>query len=226
MIGVFVVGLGGTGGLLVPKLAKILQRLLSVDLWLMDGDTVDFGNVERQPYQSFNVNEKKAVALSRKVASNYSLSVYDYSNYLVGGEISKIAKNERYEKVFILGCVDNHSTRIILEEEHKAIDGSIYIDSANGFIDGSVFITVNKRGAVRGSLRSDVFVDIKEAKDHPSGVCGEEIAKGNTQQFVTNDTMANTIACLVNDFLAMNYRVGVVKVNELERVFIEEKIED
>ncbi len=70
MVGIFVVGLGGTGGLLVPKLAKILQGLRDVELWLVDGDIVDQGNVIRQPYQNFNINEKKAIALSRKVASN------------------------------------------------------------------------------------------------------------------------------------------------------------
>lgn len=220
MIGIFVVGLGGTGGLLVPKLAHILQKSVDFDLWLMDGDVVDIGNVERQPYQEFNINEKKAVALSRKIASNYNVSVYEYSDYLVGGEIENITEKQDYDKIYILGCVDNHSTRILLENAYNTINDCIYIDSANGLNDGSIFITASYSGTKFGTLRSDVFADIKEAKDHPSNTCITEIQKGNTQQFVTNDTMANTIAIILNDFLMRKEWLGVVKIEGLERVFV------
>lgn len=222
MTGIFVIGLGGTGGLLVPKLAKILQGMISVELWLVDGDIVDDGNVKRQPYQKFNINEKKAIALSRKVASNYNLSIFDYSDYLVGEEISNIVKSESYDAVYILGCVDNHSTRMILESEHKKIKNSVYIDSANGFKDGSIFITENMQGKILGTLRSDVYPEIKEVDDHPSKHCAAEIAQGNTQQFVTNDTMANTIALIINNHLSGKQETGVVKIDELERLFIQD----
>lgn len=223
MTGIFVIGLGGTGGLLVPKLAKILQGMNKIDLWLVDGDIVDDGNVKRQPYQQFNVNEKKAIALSRKVASNYNLNIFDYSDYLVGKEISNIVSCECYDEVYILGCVDNHSTRMILESEHRQIKNSFYIDSANGFTDGSVFITKNLYGVVLGTMRSDIYPEIKEVDDHPSKVCATEIAKGNTQQFVTNDTMANTIACIVNNFISGGKQeTGIVKLDGLERIFIKD----
>lgn len=223
MRGVFVVGLGGTGGLLVPKLAHILQKFSNYDLWLMDGDVVDKGNVERQPYQEFNINEKKAVALSRKIASNYNISVYEYSDYLTGGEIENIAEKEDYEQIYILGCVDNHSTRTLLEMAYKTIKNCIYIDSANGLDDGSIFITSSVDGVKFSTLRSDVFTDIKKSKDHPSNTCIAEIQKGNTQQFVTNDTMANTIAIIFNDFLMKKERLGVVKIEGLERIFVSDK---
>ncbi len=219
LYGIFVVGLGGTGGLLVPKLAKILQNIEGYDLWLMDGDIVEKSNVQRQPYQEFNLNEKKAIALSRKIASNYNLNVYDYSNYLTGGEIEKIAKQEGYYKVFILGCVDNHSTRILLEQEHLNNYNSLYIDSANGLNDGSIFITSSTTGNRKGKLRSEIYPELKLANDHPSNTCGAEIAKGNTQQFVINDIMANSIAYVVNEYLANKEVTGVIKVDEFERIF-------
>lgn len=223
MKGIFVVGLGGTGGLLVPKLAKILQGTKDIELWLMDGDIVDLGNVQRQPYQSFNVNEKKARALSRKITSNYNLAVFDYSDFLVGGEIKVISESENYTDIFILGCVDNHSTRILLEEEHKSINNSVYIDSANGFEDGSIFITHELLYQSFGTVRSDIFTEMKDAKDHPTGTCGVEISKGNTQQFVTNDIMANSIAYVVNEYLANRGWTGVIKINGLERIFIRDE---
>ncbi len=235
-IGVFLVGLGGTGGLLAPKLAKILLGIRELDLWLVDGDVVDKGNVARQPYQEFNIDEKKASALSRKLKSCYDLNIYEYSEYLTGREISKISYGECYDLVIILGCVDNHATRVILEKEHKKIKNSLYIDSANGFDNGSVFITLSekvqhtkkrklkKSSIIRGSLRSELFPDVLTTKDHPVGLCGEEIAKGNTQQLVTNDIMANSIAMVINDFLATSdkkeFKTGVIRVDRFERLFV------
>ncbi len=220
--GIFVVGLGGTGGLLVPKLAKILQGVNNIDLWLMDGDIVKKSNVQRQPYQEFNLNEKKAIALSRKVASNYNLNVYDFSDYLMGSEILSIAQSYSYTKTLILGCVDNHSTRMILENEHININNSFYVDSANGLNDGSIFITSSSHGEILGTLRSEVYPEIKTTDDHPSNTCGAEIAKGNTQQFVINDIMANSIAYIVNECLAKGEQTGVVKVDGFERIFIKD----
>lgn len=217
--GVFVVGLGGTGGLLVPKLAKVLQNVEGYDLWLMDGDVVEKSNVERQPYQEFNLNEKKAIALSRKIASNYNLNVYDFPEYLTGGEIEKITEAEGYSKIYILGCVDNHATRMLLEQEHKNNHTSVYIDSANGLNDGSVFITNNSSYKRKGTLRSEIYPEIKKVSDHPSNNCGAEIAKGNTQQFVTNDIMANSIAYVFYEYLAKNELTGVIKIDGFERIF-------
>lgn len=234
--GVFLVGIGGTGGMLTPKLAKILLGVDNVDLWLMDGDIVDKGNVARQPYQDFNIYEKKAVALARKLRSCYDLNIYEYSDYLTGNEISSISYGECYDKVIILGCVDNHATRVILEKEHKKIKNSVYIDSANGFDSGSVFITSNekinhtrkikikKTSIIRGSLRSELFPEILTAKDHPSNHCGYEVESGNTQQLVTNDIMANSMAMVVNTLFACRnikeFMTGVIKINGFERFFV------
>ncbi len=235
-IGVFLIGLGGTGGLLAPKLSKILLGINNLDLWLIDGDIVDFGNVERQPYQDFNIDEKKAVALSRKLRSCYNLNIYEYTDYLTGKEISSISYGECYSRVLILGCVDNHATRVILEKEHKRIKNSLYIDSANGFDNGSVFISMNdkishtkkrklrKASIIRGSLRSEIFPDVLLAKDHPARHCAAEIEKGNTQQLVINDIMANSIAMVITNFLASTntkeFKTGVIKVDGFERTFI------
>ncbi len=218
----FIVGLGGTGGLLAPKLSKMFQNRDNIYIWLIDGDIVDEGNVLRQPYQSFNVNEKKATALSRKLSSNYNLNMYEYSEYIMDKEISNIAFQECYDEVYILGCVDNHSTRRILEREHIRIENSVYIDSANSLEDGSIFITENS-DIFKGTLRSKVFKEILKADDHPTKTCINAINEGNTQQFVTNDVMANSVAMVVNNFMVGNKEVGVIKIDGLERVFTKEK---
>lgn len=215
---IFIVGLGGTGGLLVPKLAKVINRMDNVSLWLMDGDVVDEGNVSRQPYQNFNVHEKKATALSRKIKSNYQVKVFEYTEYLTGEEILKISEEEGYIDVLIAGCVDNHSTRILIENQFLKMNRATYIDSANGNDDGSVFVT-QVYGNKMGQLRSDVFPEIKNISDHPTGVCGASIAKGNIQQMVTNDIMANTLCMIINNWLIGEVETGTVMVNGFERFF-------
>lgn len=214
---IFVVGLGGTGGLLVPKIAKMINENETITLWLMDGDTVDKGNIRRQPYQGFNISEKKASALARKIKTNYDIKVYEYSEYLTGEEIHQIAEEEGYTDVLIAGCVDNHSTRILIEKQFEKMENVTYIDSANGEEDGSVFIARNKPR--RGSLRSEVFPEIKTIADHPTGTCAAAIAKGNIQQMVTNDIMANTIAMVINKWLLSEVETGAVMINGFERVF-------
>jgi molybdopterin/thiamine biosynthesis adenylyltransferase len=214
---IFIVGLGGTGGLLVPKLAKMINDQDNIVVWLMDGDTVDKSNVSRQPYQEFNVSEKKAVALSRKVKTNYNVKVFEYAEYLTGEEIKKISEEEGYIDVLIAGCVDNHSTRILLENQFENMGRVTYIDAANGEEDGSVFVAINKPR--RGTLRSEVFPEIKNINDHPTGTCNQEILKGNIQQMVTNDIMANTLAMLINKWMTGDIQTGVVMINGLERVF-------
>lgn len=219
---IFVVGVGGTGGLLVPKLARLLFGT-GIDLWLMDGDIVEKSNVGRQPYQAFNINEKKSAALARKIMTNYDLNVYDYSKYLTGNEIKMISEDECYEDIVIIGCVDNHSTRIILENQFNQIENCMYIDSANGERDGSVFITKNIKGKKHGDLRSDIFPEIKKINDHPTGTCSRAIANGNMQQMVTNDIMANSIAYVIYDWLMQEEQTGVIMVDGFDRFFTADK---
>ena len=216
---IFVVGVGGTGGLLAPKLAKILLGS-DIKLWIIDGDIVEQKNVERQPYQQFNINENKAVALSRKIKSNYDITVYEYSNYLTGDEITKISFDENYSEVIIIGCVDNHSTRILLENQFDSLDNCIYIDSANDETTGSIFISKRQERVKSGVVRSDVFPEIKLINDHPTRTCEAEISRGNMQQMVTNDIMANSIAKIVFDWLIDDFKTGVITVNGFDRVFI------
>lgn len=215
---IFIVGVGGTGGLLVPKLAKMLINT-NIDLWLIDGDTVESKNVERQPYQDFNTGEKKATALARKVMSCYDVNTIEFPFYLTENEIRKIIIQKAYSESVIIGCVDNHSTRILLENQFKQQKNCIYIDSANGEEDGSIFIAKHT-DKIQGDLRSDLFPEIKQAKDHPTGTCQAAIEKGNFQQMVTNDLMANSIAKLVYMWLLNDLKTGVIKIDGFERIFI------
>lgn len=215
---IFIVGVGGTGGMLAAKLSKMLEKT-GCDLWLIDGDCVELSNTKRQPFQKFNVDEKKAAALSRKIRSNYNIPVYEYSNYITGDEIYEISNNECYEEVLIAGCVDNHSTRLILESQYMKLKNVIYIDSANGSNDGSIFLARKIQDKVYGDLRSNIFPDMKTANDHPSNTCSKAISEGNIQQFVTNDLMANTVARSIYDWICDDFRTGVILIDGFERIF-------
>lgn len=118
--------------------------------------------------------------------------------------------------------MDNHSTRILLENQFKQQKNCVYIDSANGEEDGSIFIAKHT-DKIQGDLRSDLFPEIKEAKDHPTGTCQAAIEKGNFQQMVTNDIMANSIAKLVYMWLLNDLKTGVIKIDGFERIFIADK---
>ena len=69
----------GTGSLLARDLPKLLLGT-SHKMMLLDGDTVESKNIERQGYQAQDVGDNKALALSRKkstlfIQSNVSLMI-------------------------------------------------------------------------------------------------------------------------------------------------------
>ena len=70
----YVIGVGGTGSLLARDLPKLLLGT-SHKMMLVDGDTVESKNIERQGYQSQDVGDNKALALSRKINSLYPIEI-------------------------------------------------------------------------------------------------------------------------------------------------------
>ena len=65
-----IVGVGGTGSLLARDIPKLL-----IDtphrMTIIDGDTVEEKNMVRQSYQKHDINENKALALSKKINTFY-----------------------------------------------------------------------------------------------------------------------------------------------------------
>ncbi|WP_338985671.1 ThiF family adenylyltransferase [Spiroplasma endosymbiont of Diplazon laetatorius] len=203
---IFLVGVGGTGGLLAGKLAKFLTNEDS--LVLIDGDKVEYKNVIRQPFQNHDVYSYKAESLTRKINSiSRFKNCYSINKFLnKENSLFKIIKsfNAVFNKVIIISCVDNHKTRILIEKStnmfknlllekdfswigySKASD-VIYIDSANEDIYGDILINEFRSNIYNLKIEKETELKISEES------CEELINDGIIQQFSTNDQASNLI---------------------------------
>jgi tRNA A37 threonylcarbamoyladenosine dehydratase len=139
MANVFIIiGSGGTGS----SVATMISRMYSNSkIHIIDGDKVEKSNVERQAFQQHDIKKFKAESLAIKLnsAGNPTNEHYFINKYLDNPDIINdiIRKTNYGDQVFIIGCVDNHPARMILESlglkerlYHNSRD-LIYIDSAN-----------------------------------------------------------------------------------------------
>lgn len=184
-----IIGVGGTGSVLVPILSRMLYNCKFV---LFDGDIVEDRNISRQTYQSFNLGENKAAALSRKLNSNFDNEHYFYDKYIEKKEdvLNFLKLKTNYENAILISCVDNMATRKILEECFDTDKFDLYIDSGNEDTFGNVFVSTKNKKIYRTFYANNL-------DDHPVEHCSSEIANGNEQQYQLNYDMALSIAKVV-----------------------------
>lgn len=187
-----IVGVGGTGSILAPLLSRMLDDCKFV---LFDGDIIEMKNISRQAYQSFNLGENKAYALARKLNSNFDNEHYFFDKYIEKKEdILHFLNLGRYdEKVVLISCVDNNSTRKILEDTFDLNKIDLYIDSGNEDTFGNVFVSTQEKHLYRTFY-------VENLDDHPSRHCQALIEEGNKQQYQLNYDMALTIGKVVFDY--------------------------
>lgn len=206
---IIIVGVGGTGSAIATMLSRMYDNC---EIILVDNDKVEKSNVKRQAYQLHDVGEYKAESLAIKLNSsgNQSNKHYAYNKYLTSVEdLSKICYKFldlfSGSEIILIGCVDNHPARMIMEKwvKNKTPCDIIYIDSANEEWNGEIVkVKVPNYLRVRdglhiifGKLRSDRFKGLKRIKkgDRSKQKCGVVIDSGGIQQYSTNSMAANII---------------------------------
>lgn len=212
-----IVGAGGTGSLLARDLPKLLIDTPHKML-IVDGDHVEEKNMKRQSYQSQDIGEYKAVALSSKINTFYDTKCEALGLYLTKDEIYEYCEDNFMYTPVILGCVDNNATRRILENTFNRLDWCYYIDSANGEYEGNIYIAYKLDGLRRGVLRSEVY---KLSEDlHPlDESCEVQASKGNVQFLVTNAKMSIYLLEHCNALLNHELKGGVQNVERFNSVF-------
>ena len=211
-----IVGVGGTGSLLARDIPKLIYQLSSKML-LIDGDIVEEKNMIRQSYQRHDINENKAIALSRKINTFYGNICEAYDKYVTKDEI--IALLDKYSEYVpvLIGCVDNDKTRALLEATFKKLPQCVYIDSANSEFEGNVFVTLKENERRIGKLRSESYELSNDL--HPSEKsCEAQAAEGNTQFLVTNLKMATVIIEHISAILHGKIEAGVDVVRRFEEI--------
>lgn len=227
-----VVGAGGTGGYLIPQLARqiaIQNRIRGLEglsphyLTIIDGDIVEEKNLIRQNFVDRDMNKNKAEVMAERYGRAYQLSIDYVTDYIVDVDMLRGLVHQDDENpacpVFI-DCVDNNKTRAFIQEAHRSYTKSYFISSGNEEMTGQVVLSLqmvrnqnlettfgNERfGApVTPSTPSiiDMFPSMLDGSDKlPTEMSCAENAESAPQNIHTNMTAANLIFGFANKILA------------------------
>lgn len=200
-IKIVVVGAGGTGSSLLPRLMQLHHTLLAVghpggfSVTVIDGDTVSAANIGRQGFLPGDEGQFKSLLLVNRLNMAFGTAWK--------GIASRLNKSDRINADIVIGCVDSRKAR-------AAIIGSMqdakayYIDSGNSQNSGQVVIgEIGNRITMKKFDRlpsvADLFPEMVDAsldaKDElPSCSVAEAVKK---QSPVINSAMANEITNLL-----------------------------
>ena len=133
-----IIGLGGVGSILIERLCRFLNygEQLNVDITLVDGDHYEEKNYERQEFSTLgNKAEVKAIDLELQFPT---LAFDVFPTFINESTVSDVIK----EGDIIFLCVDNHKTRMIVNNYSKQLKDLTLISGGNELTDGNVQIYI------------------------------------------------------------------------------------
>lgn len=223
-----VVGAGGTGGYLIPNLARqvsLQNKIRRVEnlpphkITIIDADGVEEKNLTRQQFVLADIGKNKAEVMANRYGRAFELAIEYLPEYISSTEmLLGLTDNDSHIPVFI-DCVDNNKTRAIMFDAYSQTD-SFMISSGNEEYSGQVVFSRNTPGKSRtldhmlSSDRKgpvlpfrtptlvDMFTSVLDGTDrHPSEMSCAENAVSAPQNIMTNMTAANIIFGFVNKLL-------------------------
>ena len=229
---VTVVGVGGTGSFLIPKLARLNIALkafghLGLYVTVFDDKKVSTSNPVRQLHSPVDIGKDKAEVLISRINRYYGLD-WKANNFL-------FRESPKYSTNVIISCVDNVEARKVIKKAFK--DKNIYqgrrdegqklywIDVGNEKDTGQIVISSSDimqpeeipDGIMAHAKLFTIFdlFDVKASKNVPSCSVEESLSK---QGLYINDLMAIYTAeifrRLLFDFY-IDFNVLFVNLNQL-----------
>jgi tRNA A37 threonylcarbamoyladenosine dehydratase len=112
---VLVVGLGGVGSFA----AEFIARSGVGQMTIIDGDTVDISNVNRQlPATQLNVGQSKAEWMEQRLlAINPSLNLHAIRQFLNPHDMTELLENNEFD--YVVDCIDSFTPKMHLIEGAK-----------------------------------------------------------------------------------------------------------
>lgn len=210
MYDIIVLGTGGTGTFFMKELSRFLyENTGSIgSMYCIDGDRVEHKNIERQSFQEEDIGLSKAAVMASVLNETFNLRWKAIDAY--------ITKAEEIEKLFnrtpiIVGCVDNHAARLVLEKVFRNRKDIYYLDSANEFSSGEVVFSVMKNGRCLSPVRSHYFKDIlKGDLRNVTEMSCEELNNASPQHIATNMLAGNILLSEVCNILNDTPHYGFV----------------
>ena len=142
-----VIGCGGTGGWVVPHLARLVKSLGVGSLSIADGDVVEAKNLGRQNFVETDLGENKAVALAKRYSGAFGIPIR-----AIPGMLLDDRGMTRQSPQIVIGCVDSHKARRTIAEYMSQSYECVWIDAGNEGVAGQVILGyTGPVGNVRGA---------------------------------------------------------------------------
>jgi PRTRC genetic system ThiF family protein len=132
---ILVIGCGGTGGWVIPHLARLVKSLGVGSLAVADGDVVEVKNLGRQNFVETDLGENKAVALARRYSGAFGIPIRAIPGYL-----EDVRGMTRQAPQIVIGCVDKHTARRTIAEYLSQAYECCWIDAGNESVAGQVIL--------------------------------------------------------------------------------------
>lgn|GEM_PF-4201022 len=136
---IYVIGVGGTGGFLVPHLSRYVSSLpysKYTAIVLVDGDVVENKNIIRQNFVKQDIGKNKAQVLASRYSSAFGVPIIAVQNHLLPENINEIfgsnlvvntinqhlrPDSTNFQRsgginYIVISCVDNNKTRNLISE--------------------------------------------------------------------------------------------------------------
>ncbi len=199
-----VIGSGGTGTYFLKEFSRYLSsgvhRSDIKGLVIFDGDTVEEKNLSRQAFSDEDIGCNKASVMAEVLNASFGTDWESFTQYITKPEdlTSVVSCGKSYDAInvpVIVGCVDNHACRLVLEKVFEDSESCIYLDSANEYTTGEVVCSYKLNGFVVSPLRSTLFPDVKRGADlrARTEMSCEELNNVAPQHIATNMRAGNIL---------------------------------
>lgn len=230
-----VVGAGGTGGYLIPNLARMVSLAnekfedegVSHRITIIDADDVEPKNLTRQQFVQPDIGKNKAEIMARRYGRSFGLTIGYIKKYIESPEDLVRLMNSSEHTPVLVDAVDNNKTRLIMKEsmdEYGKTGEILQISSGNEEYAGQVIFNYKNKELYTTVRDSDGFrtqntpglfevFPTAEIGQLPTELSCAEQAISSPQNIHVNMTAANLMFGYVNKIL--NYR----PINELAIFF-------
>lgn len=226
------VGAGGNGGYITQRLAKLLSSLNRMEVnseftyTIVDLDTVEEKNLQRQPFLPKDVGRNKAKVLAERYGKAYQFPIFHREEYVESLEELRncfasyhdnfVVPTESILFKVLIGAVDNHASRKIMHEYFQEDDSLIYIDcGVDGILQEGTEEEIRRSGYAGHCVCgfhlgetilapvASVYPDILEDNESllPSQSCGQNIVS-QPQRMQSNEMAALITMGYLNQILA------------------------
>lgn len=190
-IDVVIIGLGGVGTILAERLCRFLNfsQDYKSSILLVDGDKYEPKNYERQEFVGIG---NKAETKAHELASRFTDIDFDvFDAYINEDNVQDVI----HENTIVFICVDNHKSRMVINNYCKTLKDVTVISGGNELTDGNAQLYVRKEGS---DLTPDLCAyhpEIANPEDKlPDEMSCEELSVSEPQLYFTNLGVA-TLMC-------------------------------